>query len=56
MENMKKGTLALMGLTLAVVFLSGCVGQSGTTGSGQSKGVIIKNFYPDMTEIYSGDR
>jgi len=50
---MKIHNASLLGLILAVVFLSGCIG--GGTDTGGTKGVIITSFEPDISEIYSGD-
>ncbi len=45
-------SVSLMFLILVVVFISGCIGDSTTSGN---KGVMISDFSPDISEIYSGD-
>ncbi len=55
---MNKKNLILFGLLFAVVFFSGCTmpgQQVSTVGKGGIKGVVINEFSPDVSEIYSGD-
>jgi len=41
-------------LLIPIIFLSGCISQpSGQTG--RPIGVVIKKFYPDVSEIYAGE-
>jgi len=51
---MEKHILALLASILAVVFLSGCIGQTPSV-PGVATGVIIKSFAPDMPEVFSDD-
>jgi len=48
-----KNYALLSALLLAVVFLSGCIGQPPTTGVG--KGLSIKGFASDFPEVRSGE-
>ncbi len=51
---MIKYNSALLISILAVVLISGCIGQS-SEATGGTKGVVIKSFGPVISEIYSGD-
>ena len=53
MINVKRHSIALLAL-LSVVLLSGCIGQTGAV-PGTAAGVIIKNFGPDISEVFSCD-
>lgn len=54
---MRKQVLATLALLAVAIFFSGCTGLTTTGGgTGVAAGVIIKEFRPDISEIYAGDQ